>query len=141
MTHKRTTLRQNIKIILDGAFQLATDPAVYSSKKTRFAEDDLPVIHLMVPHETSERLTSDGDYSRHPTILITAVDFSTVEAVDDKLDGVAERIEAAVEAAFAAAAIPDVQYIELVNTTFIPELEGADDFASLILEYRIRYHS
>ncbi len=141
-THQRIAIRNK-------AVSMLTNKVYYNSvalgvHKTRFLPwfpAELPAIGVYILEEPADdELTAPREYSRFPALMIEIVlEKNHIEDSDDVLDYLAKQVE---NIFFLNNIMDDlVDDLKLQDTKITPKIEGKDLYASIVLNWEIKYRT
>lgn len=139
MTHQRKNIRDAVVQLLTAA-GVAPAGRVFSNRLTQVAAEDLPVVNVYVTEETSRQAhTASPDASRRTlkVSVVGVVAASDETSVDDDLDALAEKIEAALGASPTFAGTVDLA--TLTATTLEGDASGEVAVGRVSLDYTAEY--
>ena len=136
MSHVRSQIRAAVKAELDAAM---AGYSVFSSRRYKINEDELPLVDMRFVTEQSEFGTLSDVQERMPSLAIRVAISASESDIDDDLDDAAVLVEHAIaEAGKLGGLLID---IGLTQTDFTDASDGDKPLAQVILRYDMHYRA
>ena len=135
MTHIRTQVRKAITALLDPIEGIT----VYQNMARRPDANELPVISVRTPGESSSQFSADEQVKRELNIIVTIMAQSDADDVDDVLDVFAVEVEKKLFNTDLGGLLFDEA--QITGTDLETFEEGAHKIAFLQVRYTATYHT
>lgn len=138
MTHRRTTIRNAIKTLLDDTTIVAAGK-VFTTRSTSFEADSLPVLNILQGPESASRPELAGEHLMRTSIVdVEIVAKGSATEIDVTLDELAEEVEAKMKT---DSSLGEEVLDCVLQKTSAPEFntESQTPFGRVTLSYAVQY--